>query len=339
MTLPDLPDAIVVNGGRWPVSRAWPEDADRIAVEARLVQIIRAGYWDGREAVIFAPGTDPGLPGLADAVAQTGGTVISHRAGKRAVVRGQDGHYTKVVRRKRAAKILLGMTRAAAFRKAFRTPELIGHDASSVTLSAVLGRSLHEAHGWSDDHWRLAWEDTLTAWRTAVSMGVDGSDEAMPVHDVAAEIRVLNDWADKAESTTVLAPERLRRARERAIEALLALTGPSPEMPIHRDLHDKQLIWDTHLGPGLIDLDTACLGDPALDLGNLRAHARLRQLQGLWPERRATVVRDVVDRAAARLDCPPPRVHAYERSTLVRLGCVYAFRPHWRRIAPALLDG
>ncbi|MDF1488556.1 phosphotransferase [Tessaracoccus caeni] len=328
-----LPEWVVLGDEAWRVARAWPDRGPRLSVELRLHGRIRGGSWDAGRLTALVPGTDPALPALAEALTRTAGTVVSHRPGKRAVVRGADGAFTKVVRRKRAAKILQGMDHATTFASAFRTPEVLAHGSSTVTFSAVAGASLHDATSWSDELWHRAWDETLTAWMAAVSRTAPPA----PVHDVAAEVRVLDDWTSKAVFPEGDAQLRLADARDGAVAALSSLPDTESWRPIHRDLHDKQLLWHPNLGPGIIDLDTACLGDPALDLGNLRAHARLRRLQRLWTDAQSTTVRDAVDRAASQLGCPTASIDAYEQSALVRLACVYSFRPRWRRLAPALL--
>src|SRR5690606_8311584 len=101
------------------------------------------------------------------------------------------------------------------------------------------------------------------------------------------------------------------------------------------DLHDKQLLWDGAAPGGrrlgVLDLDTACLADPVLDPANLAVHADLRRAQGLWsPDAAEAVV------AAARSVVDDPVVEGFDRwalaelATVVRLVCVYAFRPQWR---------
>src|SRR5699024_3308901 len=106
--------------------------------------------------------------------------------------------------------------------------------------------------------------------------------------------------------------------------------------PAHRDLHDKQLLWSEQSGPGLLDVDTACLADPALDLGNLRAHTLLRRLQGVWPPSRAETVAFCVDETAQRIGAPLPTVAVYEQAALLRLGFVYAVRPQYAAVAAQL---
>ena len=63
----------------------------------------------------------------------------------------------------------------------------------------------------------------------------------------------------------------------------------------------------------MLDVDTACLSHPGLDLGNLRAHARWRVLQGLWYEDRADAVRATVDRMAESLGVEPREVAVEEQ--------------------------
>jgi hypothetical protein len=104
---------------------------------------------------------------------------------------------------------------------------------------------------------------------------------------------------------------------------------------IHRDFHDQQLLVD---GPHLIlvDLDTLCLSDPAIDIGNFLAHVRLASLQ-----RPASVERPEAAFLAAYGHRLPQefsaRVEAYTGAALLRLACVYALRPYRSHLAKRLL--
>src|SRR5699024_11859136 len=91
--------------------------------------------------------------------------------------------------------------------------------------------------------------------------------------------------------------------------------APADPARVHRDLHDKQVLWQPDAPPGLLDVDTATLGDPALDVANLRAHATWRELQGLWSAEQSAVVREEVDRTALRLGIPPRELAAYASCT------------------------
>lgn len=330
------PSFLDLGGERWEVNRAWP-GSDRMPVELRRGDRVRGGYWDGSRFGVLLPGTDERLPSL-DAVCRLGearGVVVSHRPGRRAVVRGADGAYRKVVRPGRAARILDGVARAAAFDGPFRTPAVLEHDDDVVTFAALPGRSLHDAAAWNAAGWDRAWDETLTAWTDAVTR--HAPDLLEPLHDAQAEARVLRDWMTRAEPYGPPSPG-WRDACEQAIDGLLRL-GPTPGgfTPIHRDLHDKQLLWHAADGPGMLDVDTACAGDPAVDLGNLRAHARWRSIQGRWTPAHGAVVIRHLDAAAARLGCPLERVIVFQEAAAARLSCVYAVRPRWRRRVAALV--
>ncbi|WP_431473172.1 hypothetical protein [Ornithinimicrobium sp. W1665] len=106
-------------------------------------------------------------------------------------------------------------------------------------------------------------------------------------------------------------------------------------MPTHRDLHDKQLLWDgpARGGPrlGVLDLDTVCLADPVLDPVNLAVHADLRRAQGLWAPASSEVVVGAVGEVLGELGHDGVAAsRRAELATVVRLVCVYAFRPRWR---------
>lgn len=151
------------------------------------------------------------------------------------------------------------------------------------------------------------------------------------MHTADLESEVLRTWVEKA-LAFVDAPGALLEAAENACAGLAEL--PEPELvPSHRDLHSKQLLWSKTGGPGLLDVDTACRADRALDLGNLRAHALWRRLQGVWDERQTVAVLEAID----QVNVDPAALAAYQYATLVRLVCVYAFRPKYRAQAMELL--
>ncbi|MGJ9373975.1 hypothetical protein [Nesterenkonia sp. CF4.4] len=338
------PEALAHSGRTLRVTRAWPvPDESRLAIECEDAGQRRAGFWYQDGAQLQPAGTDPRLPALERLAGS--GTVVSHRPGKRAVVR-RGAEFIKVVRRGRASGILEGVSRAAAFANSFRTPEVLARDDSSVTFAELHGVSLHDPALLSSPHWDLAWTEVLNAWTQAAltaDSGSDGSDQqcraleadpSMPRHTAEAEAQVLRRWArliapylDPTEPLGTLVDE---------VGALLRQLPDAPLRPAHRDLHDKQLLWNPQSGPGLLDVDTACLADPALDLGNLRAHGRLRRLQGLWGSQEARTVIHTVDAAADRLGVPARTLAVYERAAVLRLGCVYAVRPGYRHVAALL---
>ncbi|MBO0594309.1 hypothetical protein I2485_07425 [Nesterenkonia sp. E16_7] len=335
-----LPPAVLTEDGRsLPVTRAWPSPHHpELSLECQDADQRRAGSWDGERARLQPLGVDPRLGDLQEL--SRDGVVVSHRPGKRAVVRRED-QFIKVVRRGRAGDVLDGIERAGTFAAHFRTPEVLAHTRSTVTFGALEGASLHHPGALGTRQWQRAWAEVLDAWSRAVASpaatapGSAGPDDpGTPEHTAQHEIQVLTHWAGLA-APYVSATEELRRGVERVSRQLAGLPQV-PLRPAHRDLHDKQLLWSPQHGPGLLDVDTACLADPALDLGNLRAHALLRRLQGIWePAASITVLRGI-DAMAARLEIPDESLAVYERAAVLRLGCVYAVRPAYLDVAAAM---
>ncbi len=317
------PAAVDVDGESWLVNRAWADKPDALTLELKHPDTgrVRGGRWGSDGLTAHEPGRDPRLELPA-------GHVVSQRAGKRAVVRSCDGSsHTKVVRAGRAGKIVEGITRAQAFASGFRMPEVLSSTDSTVTLSTLAGRSLHIPELFTVDEWELAWDEVMVGLQRAWA----GDIVDAPVHSPTEEIEVLDTWLRKA-LAFVDDPAGLLSAVAAAQDGLAGLPESTP-VPCHRDLHSKQLLWDPRLGAGLLDVDTVCLADPALDLGNLRAHALWRQRQGVWDERSTRAVLTAIDAVPA----DRAAVRAYEQATLVRLVCVYAFRPRYRTAAMALL--
>ena len=317
------PLQVELAGQNWTVNRAWPDPKVGLAVELKnpATGQLRAGSWAGGELTAQAPGTDPKL-------AIPEGEIVSHRLRKRAVIRSSDGSsYTKVVRAGKSAAIIEGTRRAEAFRAGLRMPEILASSEDTVTLAALDGRSLHRPELFSEEEWRRAWSEVTAGlqatWATGAGEG--------PVHSAAEECAVLRGWVGKA-LAFVDDPAVLLAATERACAQLLSL--PEPELvACHRDLHSKQLLWSADTGPGLLDVDTACRADRALDVGNLRAHALWRQRQGVWNAEQTRVVLEELD----RVDVDKQALEAYQYATTVRLVCVYAFRPKYRAQAMELL--
>ncbi|WP_025777604.1 phosphotransferase [Brevibacterium sp. VCM10] len=351
-----IPDAVTIDGQEWSVRRAWPAGDSRIAWEASLPgQGIRVGYLDEHGVRVLDADRDPKLPGLARLLAD-GGRLVSHRPGKRAVVRLPDGSFAKCVRSGRAAAILAGQRRAQAFAVGFALPEVLAADDSTAVLSRLSGVELHDPARLGED-WKRAWSECLEAWARAGSSGRSGeaghagaatgggsTGVEVPAHSAASEVQVLTEWQERA--ANLLGPSRHRVdvlvsdvSAELIDQAPETAEGSEPDWgPIHRDLHDKQLMWDPVLGPGLLDVDTACRGERELDLGNLAAHARWRCAQGLWTESEAEVVLDAICTAASASGSDTARIRTYERAALLRLACVYAFRPRWSDRTGILLD-
>jgi aminoglycoside phosphotransferase (APT) family kinase protein len=109
---------------------------------------------------------------------------------------------------------------------------------------------------------------------------------------------------------------------------------PVTPKPSHRDFHDKQIFVDEQ-GVTLIDFDTLCLADPALDAGNFVAHLELLELQG------QELPVDAKDRFLA---CQPTTPGALERldtwrdAARLRLACLYLLTTRWHGVGKAILE-
>lgn len=104
---------------------------------------------------------------------------------------------------------------------------------------------------------------------------------------------------------------------------------------VHRDFYEKQvLVNGAHTI--LIDFDTLCLSDPAIDIGNFLAHLRLAGLQHLGHVERL----EEAFLGAYHLESSQDfsaRVEAYTKSSLLRLACLYSLLPKWSHLAASLL--
>lgn len=313
------------------IARAWPgglrDDGDRIVFEGRdLDGALRAGYLDrgphGDRVKVLASATDPKLPALG-AVAGSGQLLV-HRAGKRAVVRTPTV-FVKVVRAGRAADVATRSRVAAELAAAagMAAPEVLGATDDTVEFASLPGIALHDL---SDS---VDWTDAWAAWAQAWPALARTRDDRLPTHDADAEARVVTGWIERAIEHDMLAAEPWSRLASEVADRLRALPEVEP-VTTHRDLHDKQLLWDGER-LGVLDFDTAALADPALDLTNLAVHAQLRVAQGIWSAEAASVVGDAVGRVASALAVDPAHLAAYRAAVLVRLAAVYAFRPDWAR--------
>lgn len=334
------PEHIQLDGLQFRIGRCWPAGRDPgagLALEASTPAgpDVRGGRWRAGRLELYPVGSDPkleSLPGHASS-----GTVVSHRPRKRAVVRvasgGAGDRFVKVVRPGRAEAILAGISRAGAFEAAFRTPQVLGSSSDSVSFGALAGSSLHDVARFAPGQWAAAWRSVGEALVHSHDATAAPPDDDTPRHGIAEEIGVLQDWAGRT-GAWMRDPEGLSKLVALATGRLAALE--EAWAPSHRDLHDKQLLWSDGTAPGLLDVDTACLAHPALDLGNLRAHALWRRVQGLWAEQHARQVTEVVDAAADELGVAPGAVAAFEWGSLVRIRCVYAVRPGYAEVAEQL---
>ncbi|WP_219417407.1 aminoglycoside phosphotransferase family protein [Pseudonocardia nigra] len=303
------------------VRRSWPH-RDGLAVEATATDGLIVGLLITDDEVRVLASEDPALPALAPALARPGTVLLGHRPGRRAVLREADGSYLKIVRAGRGHRVADGLREAAGrlhgIPGAPLVPAVLDADPAAgwVRLAEIPGPSLHT----------LLQDAPADAARFCRAVATASTAlRAAPVgglarHDAGDEVDLLHRWIADAEAYSDV---RLAEAAQPVTAALRAL--PEPRwVACHRDLHDKQLV-DTPPAPtvGLLDLDTLCSADPALDAANLLAHLHLRTLQGRCGP-------DTARDCALALHDPgldPGAVRTWTAAALLRLAAVYTFRP------------
>lgn len=337
-------DETVVVDRAWPSVRVMPSgglvirfegrDRDGRLRAGRLVVSRRAAA-STYSAAVTPYGSDRKLPDLPGAVED--GELVVHRLGRRAVVRRPD-RYVKVLRPGASAETVAGRARVGAGLVAaagFATPSVLAAADGRLDLSILGGTGLHESGRTMDlAQWRAAWDAWAGAW-TGLAIRHRGVEESLPTHTADDELSGLRSWLGHVRTFTAL-PRLERELVHRCADLSedLAATRPDPLVVSHRDLHDKQILWDG-TAIGLLDLDTLARAEAACDLANLAVHAELRTVQGLWSGAHRDVVLEHVEDVARALGVSPRRLEAYAEATRLRLTMLYAFRPRW---APLMWD-
>jgi hypothetical protein len=167
----------------------------------------------------------------------------------------------------------------------------------------------------------------------------------------AQETDGLNVWTREAEAADLLSlaselgfvcPKLAHRADElgRRLAAHLA-SAPAIHCPIHGDFSANQVLVN-HDEVAIIDLDWACYGDPADDLGNFIAQVESLALRGEVSPGRVELVRDALlegyTRAANR---PPPERTGLYTAVKVFRRARFPFRtrePIWPTRTEALVE-
>ena len=274
----------------------------------------------------------PGDPGLPVTAVQR----LAQRLGRRCVLRFVREGGTGVIAR----------LATASSGKALRSHDLTGR------LRAALGR--HADAGaprplaWSEQ-WSVSLiEDlpgravTLREPGAAADLArvgaalarLHGVDLEVAVHHGAdEECALLERFATlPGQVEPALAPQ-LRNSLGTVSRSLRALPPVSPRL-CHRDFHEKQVLLGEHEA-WIIDFDTASMGDPALDLGNLVAHLDLAGLVH-GADARALTRAFLDGYAATGAPLDPGRVQVWRRATLLRLACINALTTRGRALVPAL---
>ncbi|MCS4484934.1 phosphotransferase [Gleimia sp. 6138-11-ORH1] len=314
------------------IVRAWPAKQGAITFEMQVAadeptggKLLLAGEINAAgEVTILPAGTDPKIPALAtERAANPQAKLVVHRLGKRAVLIAENT-VIKVTRPgKTKAPINLAQIPTA--------PAILIDPAAGISKFVKLpGKTLHDlgdaaGAGWMAFIKHLGVLPTLTAEAERVN----------PQPFTAAdEQRHLETWIKHVENhgtlNHLISLKRLWQAADKVAEKLSQ--APSKLVATHRDLHDKQVLWDGKTAY-LLDLDTFCLGPAGLDLGNLTAHLELRKIQGkISPEFKQFVLQQLAQ-------LPDYEHHpAYNAATQLRLAAVYSFRPRAAKWLPAWIE-
>jgi len=258
--------------------------------------------------------------------------LVRHRLERRAVLtRDDEPVYAKIFRsasRAEAAAKKLGIARAAGV----ETPVVTGVEPGTATVltAAVPGRTLL-------DRLQEPGSPDLAASAGEAIARLAGSDVRTAIedrHGLEDEIRVVRRWRDMLASIAPGLGAGIAPVLERAGAAARALPERAP-VPAHRDFYDKQIL-SRDGAAAVVDWDSLALADPALDAANFTAHLRLRALQGLVTSERERELRASFLRGRGSRSCVEDRLAPFEALTLLRLSALYALRPPWAHLAPAL---
>ncbi|MFK7944306.1 MAG: aminoglycoside phosphotransferase family protein [Paracoccaceae bacterium] len=338
--------AVMPDGQAYPVlAEHCPEDPHSHADRARVsLGKSRNGQRNGLDAtalrvvagaglVLRRPGLDERLPGLRllydPAFARTAlqsvigkdprdiaVELVAHRLGRRAVLRITSRDRV-VYARLRAIKSSNGADRLGRHRELWhslsrqsdlRIPEPLGAIPDiGVAFFGVLPGTPPD-FGASDS------TATTRAIRALQALEPAG----LPVHTGADEARILVEWLNRCHRWRPGIAARVA-APVAQISAALKRSDASPR-PCHRDLHEKQILIADSIA-GLLDFDTLCLSDPALDVGNLLAHLYLAE----------------VDEAPVRSHLRMSGIALWRRGALLRLAMIYAFTSTPARVLDRLI--
>lgn len=155
-----------------------------------------------------------------------------------------------------------------------RPANIIGHSQrrSVIAHSWLEGRTLRELSGAGQ-----VLPHHITAAANALADFHNGSPETgLPV-DRAAQIKMIEALGEQAGFLLPSLRYRATRAAARLADGITSID--SIQLPVHGDFYDKQVVING-TSAALIDMDSARLDDPLVDLGNYAAHMERLCLSG-----------------------------------------------------------
>ncbi len=313
---------------------------DRVArdsavdAECPLVAVVRS---KSTRVLLQSGGADRKLLGLKDLLAREGATLVSHRPERRAVVRIEDSAGVRFAKVVPIGKFDRLVSRHQAICSlpcfAFRTPAILSLDPKLgvIEFESLSGVGLSSLAK-NDPRFAKAWRRTGRALRS-----LHRSTQCdLQVHDARAEVSLLRKRLHITQELARSVFERLSTHATGVMERLLE--APSPHRVIHRDFYDKQVVVSKDDRIGIIDLDTAAIGEPALDLANMLVHIELRVLQDELPERLGAKAARALLQGYDPDDDTTRRLQTYCDAARIRLACLYALRPRWSAIPEMIVE-
>ena len=157
-------------------------------------------------------------------------------------------------------------------------------------------------------------------------------------HCAADELMLLTRWVALVSALEPQLGERLEPLRRAIGARLMATTDTTKPRLVHRDFYDQQvLVHDS--GCTLVDFDTLCYADPALDVGNFLAHEILDRLKrpNLRSPQHAVSSPFLEGYEESRPALDSDAVRTWTDASLLRLVCLYSFWPRYAHLPAGLL--
>lgn len=273
--------------------------------------------------------------------------MLGHRLGKRCIFRityDQHSDHTQKERRTIIAKLYKSQGRQGE--KVYQFMKNLWTENPETTKSAAIPKPLAYS-----DEWKLLLMENIPGHqfnecageKTHLKLKLAGGTleklhkttfEISKTHTAEDEIELLEDRVALVSQIFPLYRTFLNQALRDISFELNSIRDVELRLA-HRDFYEKQILFHGQSAT-LIDFDTACHSDPAIDLGNFLAHIKLLRFQGIQISLKAENS-FLFGYGAENNLMLNKRIKIYERSTLLRLACLYALRPQWQHLTFQLL--
>lgn len=292
--------------------------------------------WNGTGLKPMSPDGDRRLP-AARLLRKDGVELISYRPRRRLVMLDRRFARPRVIKAFRANRFApisekYHEAQRALTGRGIRPPRILESDPhlACLVMTHDEGSTLQASIEFQDDFHLLG--------ECLAQLQDHAAGVSLPTHGPDQELDVLDSQADKHELAGLSPGSDWQALRIHLQEARETLHEPQLGM-CHRDLYDKQVIHHAHRLT-LLDFDLLCHADVALDPANFLAHLRLRELQNVRGANiKSTHVcgKRLLD-GLGRSKIPGfwESLRFYQATTFARLALLYALRPTWAHLPPAL---